>query len=699
MRIIRSGETATLSNKKHTKYLDDSSSSDQYEEYKINRSKKKKMNELSDDSDELMSSPVITKSKTTNNKKSKSSTTTTSDKTNNKRKTTSTNGVSKAKQAKLTSAKEWKNASSRKQSKKLQLEEDGEYDEKESNMIAKIDQVTEKANDKKQRVTLTAFISDSTPFCAIDYDESKDITQVKDKDLVTICMENNEAGRTDAFVDIKNGSVKLLHHSGSRLVVATHDEEEDQETKKLEIDMKLKRSSTITEKDKKFMGKASEWKTIRYRDEKADELLTEPIRIKSRVYGHRDDVFTVYETRLTCSRKGSHTPTQPGISGHFGVPSDSIVAMAMGGYGDEDYGDVFIYTGQGGTDTENQTLNRYNISLVESMKRRMPVRLVRGYQLDSAYAPAKGYRYDGLYWVTDYWREPQRLKTGDFGALVYRYRMIRLEGQPPISKVKKANFKPKGVHRPSRNEYVHSQIVSKLYVKGTLIETDRDGRRLYFSGVSSSAWGNSFTLNVTAPCSVDISSYVELSSRIPYFPSILDKTLLQKYKLSTQNWRKEIKFSAIGLIPQPAESNDSTLGLDCIYNNFGVPIPQRIYQTNLELSFSNFHESAKVANHSSQPTLTFISKKHKHPEYVPVAYSTSENGIVSTSCFYSLLGNLSHYIKMNGGGMRKDLENYEQHLIDERVHFKNQLLKSDKSTLQERKVSNFKRVRNILDKL
>ncbi|EFC44683.1 predicted protein [Naegleria gruberi] len=312
------------------------------------------MNELSDDSDELMSSPVITKSKTTNNKKSKSSTTT-SDKTNNKRKTTSTNGVSKAKQAKLTSAKEWKNASSRKQSKKLQLEED---DEKESNMIAKIDQVTEKANDKKQRVTLTAFISDSTPFCAIDYDESKDITQVKDKDLVTICMENNEAGRTDAFVDIKNGSVKLLHHSGSRLVVATHDEEEDQETKKLEIDMKLKRSSTITEKDKKFMGKASEWKTIRYRDEKADELLTEPIRIKSRVYGHRDDVFTVYETRLTCSRKGSHTPTQPGISGHFGVPSDSIVAMAMGGYGDEDYGD---FGGEYEKKNASQTCERLSI--------------------------------------------------------------------------------------------------------------------------------------------------------------------------------------------------------------------------------------------------------------------------------------------------------------------------------------------------
>jgi len=31
------------------------------------------------------------------------------------------------------------------------------------------------------------------------------------------------------------------------------------------------------------------------------------------------------------------------------------------------------------------------------------VRVLRGYQVKSAFAPAEGYRYDGLYYVARYW--------------------------------------------------------------------------------------------------------------------------------------------------------------------------------------------------------------------------------------------------------------------------------------------------------
>ncbi len=68
------------------------------------------------------------------------------------------------------------------------------------------------------------------------------------------------------------------------------------------------------------------------------------------------------------------------------------MAQHCGGYGDYDYGNVLIYTGQGGSEKEDQIMNTYNASLVVSMKKKIPVRVVRGYQLPSKYAPTKGYR-------------------------------------------------------------------------------------------------------------------------------------------------------------------------------------------------------------------------------------------------------------------------------------------------------------------
>ncbi|KAG2393169.1 hypothetical protein C9374_009746 [Naegleria lovaniensis] len=548
-----------------------------------------------------------------------------------------------------------------------------------------------------------------------DYANSSNSTmtmKLSDKKYVTITRESIESGHSDFIVDTESGMITLNAYYLKNHKCQQHDDQIRHRTDdQIERDMKLKRSPTVTEKDRKHMGNAEEWvNTIRRRDGKKDSLLKPPIKIGSRVYGHRDDVFKAYESRIECSKRGSHTPTQPGISGHFGVPADSIVAMAMGGYGDEDYGDVFIYTGQGGTDYEDQTLNKYNISLVESLKRKIPVRLVRGYQLDSAYAPAKGYRYDGLYWVTDYWREPQRLKSGHFGALVYRYRMIRLEGQPPMSKVKRPHFTPKNHYRPSRGEY----ILTQEYVKSGRRHWDRDLVRFIYAGMTSGAWGNAFTMTKVLAFHIDLRLAVEGCNALPY--PILKET---KNETSTSTattthstddntlvhspqWSACVNFSPLPIIPNKVgekEVND-TLGLEKVYNIIGVPISTQHYQSNLEFVFT---KETKKYDIEKQPTLTYMCKKQKRPTQQHLAYALNENGLISTSNFYTCMNQASvaEYLSMPQS-VKYDLEDIEQYLLDERQFYKNFINNNGHANLKQletRKTNNFSRLRNALDNL
>ena len=52
------------------------------------------------------------------------------------------------------------------------------------------------------------------------------------------------------------------------------------------------------------------------------------------------------------------------------------------------------------------------------------MRVIRGYKLDSAFAPATGYRYDGLYQVKSFSFVP-----GLAGKGVYKFAFVRLPGQ------------------------------------------------------------------------------------------------------------------------------------------------------------------------------------------------------------------------------------------------------------------------------
>lgn len=47
--------------------------------------------------------------------------------------------------------------------------------------------------------------------------------------------------------------------------------------------------------------------------------------------------------------------------------------------------------------SKDQTLTRGNLALSMSVESKQPVRVIRGYKLDSPFAPEEGYRYDGMY--------------------------------------------------------------------------------------------------------------------------------------------------------------------------------------------------------------------------------------------------------------------------------------------------------------
>lgn len=147
-------------------------------------------------------------------------------------------------------------------------------------------------------------------------------------------------------------------------------------------------------------------------------------------FGHIEGVpvGTEFKRYADMNAVGVHRASMAGISGRGAEGADSIVIS--GGYeDDQDFGDMVIYTGEGGRDTsgkhvKDQELKKGNLALVRSQLEGLPVRVIRGAHKGSPYAPEIGYRYDGLYRVESHWHE-----VGKSGFKVWRYRLVRLEGE------------------------------------------------------------------------------------------------------------------------------------------------------------------------------------------------------------------------------------------------------------------------------
>lgn len=140
----------------------------------------------------------------------------------------------------------------------------------------------------------------------------------------------------------------------------------------------------------------------------------------------------LFANRREAFNAGVHRQIQAGIAGHEASGAESIVVS--GGYeDDEDSGDTIVYTGQGGNDPNtrkqiaDQELRRGNLALAKSCTEGLPVRVIRGAGGDPHHSPTTGFRYDGLYYVQDFWQD-----TGKSGYRIWRFRLVR-EPDEPIS--------------------------------------------------------------------------------------------------------------------------------------------------------------------------------------------------------------------------------------------------------------------------
>ncbi|XP_010474042.1 PREDICTED: YDG domain-containing protein At5g47160-like [Camelina sativa] len=114
------------------------------------------------------------------------------------------------------------------------------------------------------------------------------------------------------------------------------------------------------------------------------------------------------------------------------VLATSIVASEGSGYCDRFDFDVLIYSGEGGNGIRksqkilhDQKMVRGNLALVNSMRLKSPVRVIRG--LKRSDYRGKHYVYDGLYVVQDYWEE-----NGPGGNVIFKFKLCRCPGQPSV---------------------------------------------------------------------------------------------------------------------------------------------------------------------------------------------------------------------------------------------------------------------------
>ncbi|KAI0706522.1 PUA-like domain-containing protein [Earliella scabrosa] len=159
----------------------------------------------------------------------------------------------------------------------------------------------------------------------------------------------------------------------------------------------------------------------------------------SDVFGHIPGVpvGSTFENRLFLHHASVHTGIVAGIAGRRDEGCFSLVLN--GGYEDDkDHGDHFIYTGCGGRDkadgekprdgpqTRDQSMSHpRNASLWRSAEHKKPVRVIRGYKADPKFAPAAGYRYDGLYVVERAWMD-----EGKSGFKVCKYALRVASARP-----------------------------------------------------------------------------------------------------------------------------------------------------------------------------------------------------------------------------------------------------------------------------
>lgn len=193
-------------------------------------------------------------------------------------------------------------------------------------------------------------------------------------------------------------------------------------------------------------------------------------------------VGTLYKSREEVRLAKLHRPPMAGISYVTDGPAESIVIS--GGYeDDEDFGDVIIYTGQGGQDAskkqvQDQEIIRGNRALIFSEEHESPIRIIRGSGGDPQFSPKSGYRYDGLYSVKNHWFEKSKN-----GPLVIRFELNQIFETAQInSSVQPVGAAPSGNAQPERKNVTTSSIKRDSSVSDWVKKVHSD--RCQFCGIT-----------------------------------------------------------------------------------------------------------------------------------------------------------------------------------------------------------------------
>ena len=135
----------------------------------------------------------------------------------------------------------------------------------------------------------------------------------------------------------------------------------------------------------------------------------------------------IFPSRKALIANRLHRHTQRGIDGN-GTDGSSAIVISGGYIDDYDYGDEIMYTGEGGNDPrtgrqckDQSIFSPGNAGLILSMKKKLPVRVIRSSEHNSPFAPKNGYKFDGIYYVKDY-----SIIKGKDGYKIVQFKLIKL---------------------------------------------------------------------------------------------------------------------------------------------------------------------------------------------------------------------------------------------------------------------------------
>jgi len=195
-------------------------------------------------------------------------------------------------------------------------------------------------------------------------------------------------------------------------------------------------------------------------------------------------VGDVFKNRVELSEAGIHRPPIAGIWGSQEIGAYSIV-LSDGYEDDIDQLDYILYTGHGGQDesrskqVKDQEFTRGNKALAINMEEQLPVRVNRGHQVE--YGPQSGYRYDGIYYVKNFYKE-----KGKSGFFIYRYELVTAQNFDFLTEKIKSTFKEDYV-LPERTDVISSRIKRDQSIVKKVKELNNNTCQVcgeYFEGVN-----------------------------------------------------------------------------------------------------------------------------------------------------------------------------------------------------------------------